>query len=472
MPAPQLSPSFVIVTATVAAAAWTTTAGDRHGPLPDWRVVAVNEIAQPAPGGAYLESWLAVDPQDSDRMIATAIAVGTVGAHVFATADGGSTWSEGTHTEGDETFPGGDPIVVFTADGVAWFSTIEDRMHLWRSDDGGHAWTASPDLPGGTYDRQFLAAGTGPDAPYLAASGKIVGLNVFDAPIAPDREYLAVTWSRDGASFGSPRMVMPLPTERALQAPMGLLVRSDGRLVVPYIAWLLPSSGVITHRLHGRVSVTASDRRGGFRESVDVGEIDVVPTRGEPDPVKARLGLGVGGAAQDMGIGPRAGAIYLVWSTLVGDEYRLRVSASGDDGATWRQPTAVSPSTSGDQVSPAIAVGPDGTVAVVWNDFGSDPDGVCFQVKFAASEDGGQTFSDPITLNTVPSCAAAPLGPIARPSRLLADGKVDPESAAFRWINGGDTQGIEALPDGSFSLAWINASQGAPGLWFARISRR
>jgi hypothetical protein len=131
--------------------------------------------------------------------------------------------------------------------------------------------------------------------------------------------------------------------------------------------------------------------------------------------------------AVDVTGGARRGSVYLVWTIY--DQYpdgrifgTLLFAASRDGGKTYGRPIAVSPRTRMPDLLEhlsQVAVRPDGTVDVVWNELRNG----AFSVVHAASSDGGGSFStaEPVALlpgNTTPvglvtSLAVSPAGKLA-----------------------------------------------------------
>lgn len=464
--------SGAILTAALATAGMTAEVAQSQ--QPGWRVTASRPIAETG-RTPQLETWLAVDHMDPQRMLATAIEVGEDGSALYLSSNGGTSWSRVPDPDGVDRFPGIDPVVVFGRGGTAWFMSITGRrdrgrldpsrnLHLWRSDDSGQQWERLPDVPGGIYDRPWLAIGHDGD---LFAAGKIPG-RVFGAG---DRDLLAVARSDDGGrSFRAPRLMMPPPATESVHAPTGLLVTRDGRIVMPFVSYR-PPEGELPRVLEGFLRAAVSSPGEGF-EAIPVAPFRVY-TRAHVVPLRSMMGLGAGGVAQHMGRDGSGATLHVVWNTLVDDSYRVLTASSLDGGDSWTEPVPVAPhSGAGDQNNPAIAVNPDGIVGVVWNDFRDDPDNACYELYFSASRDGGKTFGPPLRVSDGSTCPAAPLepnDPRTDRSGWLANGKIDRNSPAFRWLNGGDTQGLAALPDGSFVVVWPRATDGVPRLWFSRV---
>lgn len=93
--------------------------------------------------------------------------------------------------------------------------------------------------------------------------------------------------------------------------------------------------------------------------------------------------------------GPHDGTIYVGWSRFA---EIVVVAHSTDGGSTFSQPVIAS-GTRAPTRTCALAVGPDGTLYVVWRQFafGTSRDALIFN----ASQDGGQTFGFARTLQTI-----------------------------------------------------------------------
>lgn len=100
--------------------------------------------------------------------------------------------------------------------------------------------------------------------------------------------------------------------------------------------------------------------------------------------------------------------------------------------------------------TPMVAVGGEGVVAVTWNDRRGEPDGRCFRHYVALSADLGRTFG---------------------PNRSVSDRRTC-FRARSRWLNGGETQGLVALPDGSFRTVWTVGRDESARPWTAVIRTR
>jgi hypothetical protein len=170
---------------------------------------------------------------------------------------------------------------------------------------------------------------------------------------------------------------------------------------------------------------------------------------------------GLGGArlALDTSPGPRHGTLYAVWLDAGDGSYQVMTAASPDGGTTWSEPVRVNDNQgASNQSNPAIAVDGEGFLGVSWNDRRADPTDLCYQPYFAASADGGASFSPNVELGQDLTC---PAGSHAEGTPLDSD---------YRYLNGGDTQGIVGLPRGGFHLAWINGGAGQMQLWSSIVA--
>jgi hypothetical protein len=364
---------------------------------------------------------------------------------VWASHDEGRTWIRARRSGGAEDFPDGDPMATFGPDGAAYFTTLANGFTAWRSSDGGRHWRDPTHVPGGSYDRQWLAV-DGTDGPFrgrLYTAGKI-WVKVIGSIT---QDIMALSHSTDGgATFAWPELVLPRPDEEVLHSVTDLLVAPDGALVVPFLShfWNGPRAGPGDGRLSGRFAVLRSED--GGRSFSDPHEVAAVAGFGHARPELSNKGLGGGRLVADRSDGPYAGRLYLVWPQAVGDALQIFVAASSDGGRSWHEPVRVNDGgTSSAHSNPAIAVNRDGVVMVTWNDRRDDPTDRCFRLYAAASDDGGVSFGPNRPIGTAPACPGG------------------------RWANGGDTQGLVALDGGDFVAAWINNVEDRLDVWWARL---
>lgn len=172
--------------------------------------------------------------------------------------------------------------------------------------------------------------------------------------------------------------------------------------------------------------------------------------------------------AVDRGDGPHSGRVYVAWLGLGGDRNRY-VARTDDAGVTWLDPVRVT-DVSDSTVHPTttmVAVATDGTVGLLWAEPRPELGDACFEVHFAASTDGGDTFTEPAAVSDTSACADTDAHRVV----MHSDG---PRRATVleRFPQGGDYLGLVAMPDGSFRAVWPDARTGVFQLWTDRIEVR
>jgi hypothetical protein len=430
--------------------------------IPEIRVqqsvpISVDELA-----ARHVESWLAVNPRDPQNLIAASMVLGQrIGIAIYATFDGGNSWVRASRPS-ESLSANIDPAIAFDADGNAFLVTSD--VAVWKSIDGGRNWGPAIKVPGHGYDRPFigcdLSKGRFHGRIYVAAK---MPITVFGHP---GTSVLAATSSDGrGFSFHYPHLILPDPQRELLNVPAGLIVTPEGKLVIVLQTFSLKNIGKVL--AEGIYSIIVSEDGGqSFSEPVKAAKFHVFGHREEGKSIFANGG---GRIAMDRSSGPRHGWMYLTWLDAVRGYYHVMASVSSDGGKTWSRPVRVDGNVSAtDTTNPAIAVNEEGTVGISWNDRRNDRTDRCYQVFFAASVDGGKSFSKNQIISIDFTC---PIGTPPEPGKPLApDPNLDPIRSEYRFKNGGDTQGIVGLPDGEFHLAWINGSSGELQLWSTVVS--
>ena len=98
--------------------------------------------------------------------------------------------------------------------------------------------------------------------------------------------------------------------------------------------------------------------------------------------------------AIDLTGGTHANRIYVAYDEVKSSSSQPIVVAHSDDGVTWSSTNKVSLYDSGGDTAASLAVGPNGEVYVLWDDFKTGT-GRLLESK---STDGGATFSTPVTV--------------------------------------------------------------------------
>jgi hypothetical protein len=445
-------------------------AGTTPDHVPGIAVRSSVQISTDDPDARHVESWLAINPQDPRNLIAASMVFGEPsGVAAYASHDGGKNWVRATHGScSDRVFEGLDPAVAFDPNGKAYLLTLSDEVAVWSSTDGGLSWGAGV-IVAGSGDRPFIgcdSSGRESLRGRMYVSGKrsitVFGHRAVDWH--PELDLIAVATSRDGgASFGFPKLFLPAPEKDLLNVVSDLLVAPDGRVFLA-LQTFSPELDLRTPLLTASYSTIVSDDGGQrFSEPRPVADFR---TFGHAREGKSLIGLGGGRLAMDTSQGPTRGRLYFAWLDVQDNFYQVMAAASADGGKSWSPPLRVNDNQNAiDQSNPAIAVNDEGVVGISWNDRRGDPSDRCYQLSFAASADGGASFSPNLKVDDRFTC---PIGRSPGPKAaggLKADPSVDPIDSEYRFKNGGDTQGIVGLPNGGFHLAWINGGSGEMQLW-------
>ena len=184
--------------------------------------------------------------------------------------------------------------------------------------------------------------------------------------------------------------------------------------------------------------------------------------------------MGGGGEfAIDLSGGPYRGRIYAAWEDgdfggkLIswppdlrreesGTRRELVIAYSNDQGKSWSAAKRIEPSSSGPAFMGSIAVSPEGVLGALWikhEVYETNPQN--YRAWFAASLDGGETFTPPTPVSSA----------VSRPNRSLLS-KVDYLRTRFR---GGDYIGLAASSDSMFHAVWADARNGAFQTFYAPI---
>ncbi len=427
----------------------------------------------------HVEVMAAANPRNVRNLLAGVITFtrpdGGSATKAYVSHDGGIVWDDITFAEQKE-MGGGDPQVAFTPAGTAIFATLaigpdetgrtRAFLHSYRSEDEGRTWSDAFNL-GASYDHPMLVADqtTGRYAGRLYMSVLYGGLDYS----------LGVFRSEDdGRSWIGPVKFIDGGGERGLNVdPM--LVFHDGAILVPFVDFPFTPEQTAAWTESRIWTVVSTDGGVTFSEP-------------KPGPVKM-TGDQLRGAREG-GERFRGGSwvlyavdrserfrdrAYAVWPDYAGGPPRVVISWSDDRGSTWSDPRPVAPHgvPGAEQFQPAVAVNNDGVLGVTWYDTRDAPSGeFAFHEYFAASFDGGETFTEP---HRVSSALSRPMGSgnlLPTPTAFNGpDGelRVGLLSAASRWVNGGDYMGLTTTADGHFHPIWADSRSGTYQVYTARV---
>lgn len=420
-------------------------------PLPQARVGEEVLVAREPGGTVLIEPALATHPTEPDHVLAVGWVFpegdnGQAGAAlqrcaVFHSEDGGRTWAR-------HDFPGGscaDPWVSLTERGavltvLGTHPSLPDsstQLLAYFSPDGGRSWHAVPQAFGRAHDGPRSVAG--PDGTVYVASTQPgrdgAGRALLTIPVQRARPGVPHFYS----------MTRVLPSNLNLNFD-GMAVLSDGALVVSYQDYgrkVGPRNWVRAGALERRRSWAMVSDDAGRSFSVSLLITEACYSR----PTSL---------AVDTTAGPFRDRLYHV---CAGDDYQsVLLSYSTDRGDKWSEATPIEAPAfrEGSRREPQVAVNSEGMVAIAWLDRRDDPAGECYAPYFAASADGGKTFSAPVSVADELSCPDR--------DRMGFPGR--------RWPTGGDYFGFAAGSDGRFHVLWPDARSGTFELRTAAVSVR
>jgi hypothetical protein len=152
-----------------------------------------------------------------------------------------------------------------------------------------------------------------------------------------------------------------------------------------HVSWIEFGGGTIRYS-------SSSDGGNTFTEARDIAPVTETPytlPNGEfRTPTMCDMDV-------DRSGGDLSGAIYIVWPDYSNGNADIFHTASFDGGATWTGASRVNQdNTTCDQWFPAVCVGSDGSVQVMYYDRRDDENNTLICVYISISYDGGETFTD------------------------------------------------------------------------------
>jgi hypothetical protein len=430
---------------------------------------------------AHCETMIAANPRDPKNLLGASITFtkpdGGGTNKVYASLDGGSTWSDAGFQEEMKPGFGGDPQVAFGPTGTAFFVGLfvgdKNSMNVYRSEDGGRTWQKPVVLAIADHEQLVVDQTTGPYAGriYLTGETHQKGSKEID-DLRMQRKVVLYRSSDDGRSF-----IGPVDVESGGAGGLGamnLLVFPDGMLWIPMLAY--PNYATDKKADTWKILVrTSSD--GGVTLSPTFHSLDIrfggaeVLERHRRQPRTDQISMPA--FAVDATSGEYRNRLYAAWTEWSDGRFRLLFAYSTDRGKTWSKakPLDAAAAPDSSQFQPMIAVNPDGVLGAFWYDTAGSPKRDRYDVFFTASLDGGQSF---LPKARVSSETSNPLGPgNMRPGPILNEDRgmlvVNFLSGFSRYPSGGDYIGMTADGDGAFHPFWSDARSGTFQLYSARI---
>lgn len=423
---------------------------------------------------AEVETDIAVNPNDPDNIVIVWMQDIFSGLVSAATRDGGAHWTivpvPGTSAcSGGDLDIAADPTVAFGPDGTAYLSGFSldlpipemplpqrTRLFVTTSDDGGFNWKDPVEVVGGY--------GTLHDMPTLTPD-PVHGCKAYvlwtENSTAFGPKNLALEFSRTndcGATWAAPVPVFtPTPFNPfAVPAGQKLLVHPDGSLIV--VVTLMSSLLAMTepnspeHVPDTLAAFRSQDGGTTWSTATQIAAFPYGPFN-DPDTGDAVLASSfflTAGMAPD-------GAAYVAYrSQLTETTANIQLVKSTDGGVTWSKPKIVHDANT-QMMTPALAVGRDGAIAVTYYDIRNDlladlP--LTMDFWLSESRDGGESWAE-----------VHVAGPFDL--RMAANLQIPTVGLMV-----GEYSGLAAIPGGyaaSFVQSGAPAIAGASDVFFAKI---
>ena len=453
-------------------------------------LIRVDPDVQVSAGNAsrlHHEVTIAASPTDPGRLLACSMIFDSRDAsrHVvaYASRDAGKTWKPSLEVK--TTVFVGDPTCAFGEGGDAWLAALplhyeSDADHetlVYRSSDGGETWSEPVSLP--FIDREWLTFDrtSGPHRGTLYLHGNDVRDSTVDGD---ERIVFTLFRSSDGAkTFGPPRK-LPSDGDHMSFGTGNGVVLSDGTYAVVLEEWTdrknLDSDDF--KKPNGKIKLVRS-KDGGKTFEKAVAVADWHGCRGWTP--------GIAMVAADASSGPFRDRLYVTWPDRRSGRCEILVASSADKGDTWASPITVNDDQSPDQkkrgrdhLLPAVAVNRSGVLGVSWSDRRDAVEpGRQWTARFAASLDGGETFTPSVALSPpetatvksdyMPIMAYSMGGGHHRPKARGGDIHLEIGPQWIDYLSAADTAGMAAGADGAFHPLWVDSRTGVPQLFTAAV---
>jgi hypothetical protein len=433
------------------------------------------------------EVTMAASPTDPGRLLACAMVFDARDAsrHVicYLTKDGGRSWTPTIEVDAS-TFVG-DPTIAFGPAGEAYLAALalhyesaaDHETLVYRSEDGGATWSKPTILP--FIDREWLVVDQtpGPRRGTLYMHGNAVR----DATVDGD-ERIVFTFYRStdgGKTFSEPKKLLPDGEHMSFGTGTSVVL-TDGTFLASFPEWsdrknLLNDD---FKKPEGAIKVVRSSDGGSTLEKA-VKVADWHSCQGWTP------GLPV--LASDASDGPFRDRLYVTWPDRRSGRCEILFSSSKDKGATWTPALTINDDQAPvdrqngrNHMLPAVAVNAAGVVGVSWSDRRNAAEETRqWTQRFAASLDGGETFTPSVALSPDPPPAPDPSympimahsmgGGNRRPRGRGGNLRMEIGPQWIDYLTGADTAGMSADAGGAFHPLWIDNRDGVPQVYTAAV---
>jgi Secretion system C-terminal sorting domain len=326
----------------------------------------------------------------SANTFATNLSFGSEG--VYVSTDGGNNWfGSDTCAAAPITDHGGDPGPGVGPDGTLYMSYLPgsyNSIKVSRSTDYGTTWATGHVLQSGSMDKNLTGVDNIPGSPYLGNA--YVVWSDFTQGAPP----ITVSHSTDDGTTWATYQHINTPAAGHYSQGCDVAVGPGGLVEV---TWANPiTGGNYTEDNIG--FATSTD--GGVTWTANNVAYDCNGVRGN---LANKSGIRVNGfprIAIDNSGGPRNGWVYIVTNEKnlapAGSDPDIIMHVSTDNGSTWSPGIRVNQDAVNngiDQYMPAVCVGADGAVNVIYYDSRNTSTDSA-EVYVSRSVDGGATFDD------------------------------------------------------------------------------
>lgn len=390
------------------------------------------------------EITIAINPLDSANILISPIKKPTnpiegLSCPIYYTKDFGKTWEQSDFIT-KPMYPeallagGGDPVLAFDADGKAYLSWIHlfltlnngqpDSLFMatfWAySADGGESWQMEGDgivgntLDGSKYDPNGVKFKSLFDKEWLAVDKS--------ASQYRNNLYMSTTKiSGESGQMAASIVVFVKPAGEKEFNEESVRVSDESFLQVQFSSIEVDNNGHIHLAFFGQNETScalyhsvSTDGGKSFGPNTKISDFTGLLTQIDDETVvgvpQDRLYpcpyIAIDNSEFDNG-----GALYITWSSNGVKEnnktgMNVYFCKSNDGGASWSEPSMINSSEADikqDCYYPSIAVNKNGVIVITWYDRTEDPDNLNANYYISYSFDGGDTFTAPVSLTSIPT---------------------------------------------------------------------
>ena len=347
-----------------------------------------------------------------------------------------------------------DPSCEIEGTGTLFASGVSNgsrsTLGVMRSADGGKVWETAriPSLPYDV-DRPYLTIVRGP-----SRGPATIIVHAYRFSNTPPAAALFFVSHDDGRTFEPPVLKKPLQFVKPWYFVGNGAVTSAGAYYALFDE-LDQTKNNMSNRTDAASAPKSADALLEIFRSDDAGK-HIALAGAIPGAYYDRRAaqISMPSLAVDNSVGPHHGRIYVAWPDARYEQRtKILFACSDDGGRTWSPARPVGDQSMTGRLNPRpndfmpmIAVNRNGVVGVSWYDRRRQPDNFGYDVRFAASLDGGRIWL---------------------PSVQVSDAPFSPGTDLH--TNGGDTAGLAADAGDAFHLAWIANPSGTSQMWTADV---